>query len=67
MDFRIKRQLSKLARVSKRRPTGRRARVIRRKLTRLGWTGEELPAPVVEEAAPKPKRKKRATKKTTDQ
>ena len=63
MDFRIKRQLNKLARVSK-KPFGRKARVIRRKLARLGWV-EAAPEAVVEESAPKPKKK--ASKKAKKQ
>ena len=53
----IEKELAKLAR--RRNPNGRRARVNRRTLEKLGWTEE--PTPVVE--APTPKKKKKATKK----
>lgn len=64
MDLRIRRQLSKLARISKMKPNGRKARMIRRRLARLGWT-QATPEPVVAESAPKPKRK--ASKKAKKQ
>ena len=54
----IQKELAKLAR--RRNPNGRRARLNRKKLARLGWTEE---APVTE--APKPKTKPKAKKKAT--
>tara|TARA_R110000782_G_scaffold163336_1_gene255429 strand:+ start:232 stop:423 length:192 start_codon:yes stop_codon:yes gene_type:complete len=55
----IEKELAKLAR--RKNPNGRRARVNRRTLEKLGWTEE--PTPVVE--APKPKAKPKAKKKAT--
>ena len=54
----IEKELAKLAR--RRNPNGRRARVNKRRLEKLGWTEE---APVVEAPKPKAKAKKKATKK----
>ena len=62
-QLRIERLLRKLAKANK-----RGARVIKRKLYSLGWKEQELPTITPEKPKPEAKpKKKKATKKTTEQ